>query len=129
MGLEVSVVLMSDFVPAVLGAFAVLVAGQVPPTSTDPSECSVTAAERYGWGEPARRSDFSDALPGDWHPYGPEPGHSEEGTRTPDAITVADGNVTISATEEGTTGAMSWHPGQRYGAGRRACGPRRLTVA
>jgi licheninase len=81
----------------------------------DASECAATASGRYGWGEPTRRSDFHDGLPPDWHPYGPEPGHAKRGTRTPDAITVADGAVTITATRDGTTGAMSWHPGQRYG--------------
>ena len=108
---------MSVLFPAVVSAFAVLAAGQAPPVPTPaaPSECATTAAERYGWGEPTRRSDFTNGLPGDWHPYGPEPGHSKEGTRTPEAITVADGVATISATEDGTTGAMSWHPGQRYG--------------
>ncbi|WP_345602766.1 glycoside hydrolase family 16 protein [Pseudonocardia adelaidensis] len=106
---------MSVFLSAVVSAFSVLAAGQAPPPPADPSECTATAAERHGWGEPTRRSDFSDGLPGDWHPYGPEPGHDEKGTRTPEAITVADGVATISATEDGTTGAMSWHPGQRYG--------------
>jgi beta-glucanase (GH16 family) len=118
MGLEVSVVRMT-VLPRVLaslaGTCAVLAAGQAPPAPPDPSECTTTAAERYGWGEPTRRSDFTDGLPGDWHPYGPEPGHDKEGIRTPEAITVADGTVTISATQDGTTGAMSWHPGQRYG--------------
>ncbi|MCU1660895.1 MAG: hypothetical protein JWR58_960 [Pseudonocardia sp.] len=81
----------------------------------DSSECATTAAERYGWGQPTRRSDFQDGLPSDWHPYGPEPGHARRGTRTPEAISVANGVATITATPDGTTGAMSWHPGQRYG--------------
>ncbi|MCE0763407.1 glycoside hydrolase family 16 protein [Pseudonocardia kujensis] len=80
------------------------------------SQCPRTAADTLGWGVPTRQSDFDGtALPPDWHPYGPEPGHDEKGTRTPDAITVANGQVTVSGDEQGTTGAMSWHPGQRYG--------------
>ena len=106
---------MSVLLPAVISTCAVLVAGQDEPAPPHASECATTAAERHGWGEPTRRSDFSDGLPGDWHPYGPEPGHDKQGIRTPEAITVADGVVTISATQDGTTGAMSWHPGQRYG--------------
>ncbi|WP_170309036.1 glycoside hydrolase family 16 protein [Pseudonocardia hierapolitana] len=106
---------MSVLLPAIVSTCAVLAAGQAEPAPADPSECATTAAERYGWGEPTRRSDFSDGLPGDWHPYGPEPGHDKKGIRTPEAISVADGVVTISATRDGTTGAMSWHPGQRYG--------------
>lgn len=86
------------------------------PAPADPSECAATAEQQLGWGAPRRESDFDGtALPADWHPYGPEPGHTRSGTRTPEAITVADGNVTISGTADGTTGAMSWHPGQEYG--------------
>lgn len=81
----------------------------------DSKNCPTTAAAKLGWGTPTRESAFRTALPPDWHPYGPEPGHGLEGTRTPSAITVKDGVVTIAATQDGTTGAMSWHPGQRYG--------------
>jgi licheninase len=80
-----------------------------------PARCATTAAARLGWGVPTRASDFDAGLPPDWHPYGPEVGHDEKGVRTPQAITVADGAATITATPDGTTGAMSWHPGQRYG--------------
>ena len=87
-----------------------------PAAPADPSSCPDTAAAALGWGTPTRQSDFSGtALPADWHPYGPEPGHERRGVRTPAAITVADGMVTITGTQDGTTGAMSWHPGQRYG--------------
>jgi Glycosyl hydrolases family 16 len=87
-----------------------------PVAPADPSECPDTAADRLGWGAPTRESPFTGgALPADWHPYGPEPGHDRRGVRTPAAITVADGVATITGTPDGTTGAMSWHPGQRYG--------------
>jgi beta-glucanase (GH16 family) len=89
------------------------------PQQPDPapaSHCATTAADTLGWGEPTRRSDFDGtALPPDWHPYGPEPGHDKQGTRTPDQVSVADGAMTIEGDEDGTTGAVSWHPGQRYG--------------
>ena len=87
----------------------------VPSAAPAVSHCPTTAADRLGWGAPTRASDFADGLPPDWHPYGPEVGHDEKGVRTPEAITVADGVATITATADGTTGAMSWHPGQRYG--------------
>jgi len=77
--------------------------------------CATTAAQRLGWGAPTRSSDFANGLPDDWHPYGPEVGHDKKGVRTPEAITVRDGVATITAGADGTTGAMSWHPGQRYG--------------
>lgn len=80
------------------------------------SHCSSTAAAANGWGAPTRASDFNGTtLPADWHPYGPEPGHERRGLRTPAAITVGDGEATVRGTADGTTGAMSWHPGQRYG--------------
>ncbi|MFC4949832.1 glycoside hydrolase family 16 protein [Pseudonocardia sp. GCM10023141] len=85
------------------------------PVAVGPSKCSTTAAARYGWGTATRESDFQNGLPADWHPYGPEPGHERRGLRTPAAITVADGIATITGTKDGTTGAMSWHPGQKYG--------------
>ncbi|WP_344023493.1 glycoside hydrolase family 16 protein [Pseudonocardia kongjuensis] len=88
------------------------------PAPAEPvSRCSTTAAEQHGWGEPDRHSDFEgiDEVPPDWHPYGPEPGHAKNGIRTPDAVTVADGVMSITADAEGTTGAVSWHPGQRHG--------------
>ena len=84
-------------------------------TAVAPANCPTTAAQGLGWGAPTRASEFDDGLPPDWHPYGPEVGHDEKGVRTPQAITVADGVATITATADGTTGAMSWHPGQRYG--------------
>jgi Glycosyl hydrolases family 16 len=85
------------------------------PAVPGPDNCPTTAAARLGWGAPTRASEFDAGLPPDWHPYGPEVGHDEKGVRTPQAITVVDGAATISATADGTTGAMSWHPGQRYG--------------
>ena len=90
-----------------------------PPTAAatpaGDAHCPTTAAQQFGWGTPTRASDFADGLPADWHPYGPEVGHDKKGVRTPEAITVRDGVVTITGTADGTTGAMSWHPGQRYG--------------
>lgn len=84
-----------------------------PPAS---SHCTETAAQKLGWGAPTRESDFDGTtVPPDWHPYGPEPGHNKKGTRTPEAVTVADGAMSISADADGNTGAVSWHPGQRYG--------------
>jgi licheninase len=117
---------LSRLAVAALGACALLATevtparAEQPPTTAsptaDPSECADTAADTLGWGTPTRESDFGGTtLPADWHAYGPEPGHTRNGIRTPDAITVADGNVTITGTAGGSTGAMSWHPGLRYG--------------
>lgn len=99
------------------GASAAAASPVAPAGPADyPGHCPTTAAATLGWGHPTRFSDFSGTtVPSDWHPYGPEPGHERNGLRTPAAITVADGVATITGTADGTTGAMSWHPGQRYG--------------
>jgi hypothetical protein len=82
----------------------------------DPSDCPNTAAAKYNWGEPQYQSNFNTAkLDPTWHPYGPEPGHEQRGTRTPAAMSMSGGNVTISSDGKGTTGAMKWFPGQKYG--------------
>lgn len=86
------------------------------PAAPAAGNCPTTAAQTLGWGDPTRRSDFEGStVPPDWHPYGPEPGHAKKGTRTPDAVTVAGGAMSINGTQDGTTGAVSWHPGQQYG--------------
>ena len=120
---RVAVVLLALLVPAACAAPSPAPSPAPPPApsrsapapATGAGNCPATAAARLGWGAPTRASDFTGGLPADWHPYGPEPGHQRSGLRTPAAITVADGIATIRGTTDGTTGAMSWHPGQRYG--------------
>ncbi|SFN77594.1 Beta-glucanase, GH16 family [Pseudonocardia ammonioxydans] len=92
-------------------------AHDAPVTGAQPaSPCTRTAAATHGWGEPDRHSAFDGTtVPPDWHPYGPEPGHNKKGTRTPEQVSVADGAMTIRGEQDGTTGAVSWHPGQKYG--------------
>lgn len=109
----------SSTVPAPASSAPVSSASVAPAgldSQTGTSHCPTTSAAADGWGSPTRESDFDGTtLPGDWHPYGPEPGHERRGLRTPAAITVAGGEATVRGTADGTTGAMSWHPGQRYG--------------
>ena len=116
-------------VPALLVTTLVMIGcssvpAQVPPpdpaTSTttaqpDPSKCGATAAAQLNWGNPQRESHFTAGLDRDWHPYGPEPGHNGAGIRDPKQVSVAAGVATLTSTADGTTAAMSWHPGQRYG--------------
>ena len=110
-------------VAALLGGCSVLAAcatdAAAPPRSPPPQPPRPPAtptARRLrpsGWrGTPTRASDFADSLPPDWTPTAPRSG-TTKGARTPEAITVRDGVATITATADGTTGAMSWHPGQR----------------
>jgi len=81
-----------------------------PPTSGS----GTTAAETYGWGAPSKLDDFTaGALPG-WGLYDGA-GHSGKGRRSPSAVVVRDGVLTITGSADGTTGGMAWGPGQRYG--------------
>ncbi len=104
----------------VVGTAATAEAAPAPVRSAAPAapagNCPTTAAQKLGWGQPTRASEFDGtAVPPDWHPYGPEPGHDKQGIRTPEAVSVADGMMSINAKQDGTTGAVSWHPGQQYG--------------
>ncbi|GEL17997.1 glycoside hydrolase family 16 protein [Pseudonocardia asaccharolytica] len=72
-----------------------------------------TAAARYGWGTPNRVDDF-DGGAGQWNIYD-GPGHAGQGTRSPSAVSIADGVLTITGDSSGTTGGMAWLPGQKYG--------------
>jgi hypothetical protein len=43
------------------------------------------------------------------------PGHAGKGRRTPDAVSLQDGIMTITGDEDGNTSGMAWNPGQKYG--------------
>jgi beta-glucanase (GH16 family) len=72
-----------------------------------------SAATARGWGTPTREDDFSAGL-GDWGVYDGA-GHGGNGRRSPGAITVRDGVLTITGTPDGTSGGMAWNPGRKYG--------------
>ncbi|MEQ3554568.1 family 16 glycosylhydrolase [Pseudonocardia nematodicida] len=73
-----------------------------------------TAAERFGWGQPVRADDFDGDL-SSWSIYD-GPGHAGNGRRTPDAVSVADGVLTITGDGDGNTAGMAWTGGsQQYG--------------
>jgi hypothetical protein len=72
-----------------------------------------TAAQRHGWGAPNREDDFSTGTD-QWDIYD-GPGHGGNGTRSPSAVSVQDGILTITGDSSGTTAGMAWNPGQKYG--------------
>ncbi|NMI01933.1 glycoside hydrolase family 16 protein [Pseudonocardia sp. K10HN5] len=72
-----------------------------------------TAAERLGWGTPNRVDDF-DGGTEQWSIYD-GPGHAGNGRRTPSAVSVTDGVLTITGDSAGNTAGMAWNPGQKYG--------------
>jgi Glycosyl hydrolases family 16 len=88
-----------------------------PPNETTPSTArsvdGSTTAAALGWGEPVRADEF-DAGTGQWSIYD-GPGHAGEGRRSPSAVSVRDGVLTITGDRSGTTAGMSWGDGRRYG--------------
>ena len=80
-----------------------------------PDNCPATAAAAYQWGAPNKTDDFDgpSSLAG-WNLYD-GPGHDGNGRRTPSAVSVADGVLTITGDSQGNSDGMSWSPGQTYG--------------
>ncbi|MBC3194309.1 family 16 glycosylhydrolase [Pseudonocardia sp. C8] len=83
------------------------------PAVTVTSTPGVTAAEKHGWGAPARSDDFDGDLDR-WNLYD-GPGHAGNGRRSPDAVSARDGVLTITGDSSGTTGGMAWGEGAKYG--------------
>jgi len=88
-------------------------AGHDPSMPSNGAE--VSAAERYGWGEPNRVEEFDNVGSlHEWNIYD-GPGHAGNGRRTPEAVSVSDGILTITGDAQGNTAGMAWLPGQKYG--------------
>ncbi|OZM81576.1 glycoside hydrolase family 16 protein [Pseudonocardia sp. MH-G8] len=73
-----------------------------------------SAAAAFGWGEPNRADEFDGPLGEEWNVYD-GPGHADNGRRTPDAVSIQDGILTITGDPEGNTAGMAWGEGQKYG--------------
>jgi hypothetical protein len=58
--------------------------------------------------------EFEGSLGENWNVYD-GPGHAGNGRRTPDAVSVQDGILTITGDSAGNTAGMAWNPGQKYG--------------
>jgi len=110
----------TSFVSVVVGVLALIVGSathQRPTADADPGDgkCPNTAAAAHGWGPPNRIDDFTDPASLDqWTVYD-GPGHDGNGRRTPAAVSVADGILTITGDSEGNSGGMAWLPGQLHG--------------
>ena len=87
--------------------------GGAPPVNS--GHCATTAAATLGWGTPNRDDEFDDGTTlSDWTVYD-GPGHAGNGRRTPAAMSVADGMLTITGDQGGNSGGMGWLPGQLHG--------------
>ncbi len=84
------------------------------PTAVTGSASGTAASERYGWGDPVRVDDFTSGLGPDWGVYDGV-GHDGQGVRSPGAVSVSDGVMTITGSSNGTTAGMAWGQGQKYG--------------
>ncbi|MEJ8278791.1 glycoside hydrolase family 16 protein [Pseudonocardia spirodelae] len=74
----------------------------------------VQAALKMGWQAIGGDEFLGSALGGGWSAYD-GPGHDGQGRRTPDAITVENGNLVIRGDSQGNTGGMAWGTPQKYG--------------
>lgn len=89
-------------------------AGPTTPTKTRSAGADTSAATLLGWGEPTRVDEFDGPRPAGWSLYKGE-GHNGNGRRTPDAIHVDNGILTITGDAKGNTGGLALSPGQKYG--------------
>jgi hypothetical protein len=66
------------------------------------------------WGTPTRTAYFTDqSVLSDWWVYS---GRTQHGNRTANAISFADGVMTITGDAQGNDAGIAWGPGQQYGA-------------
>jgi hypothetical protein len=89
----------------------------VPGEPTAPGRSAgyaTSAAAMLDWGEPNRVEEFDGPLGEAWNVYD-GPGHAGNGRRTPDAVSIENGIMTITGDPEGNTAGMAWNPGQMYG--------------
>ncbi|MEQ3551140.1 glycoside hydrolase family 16 protein [Pseudonocardia nematodicida] len=74
----------------------------------------IQAALQRGW-QAAGGDEFpGSSLGGNWSAYDSE-GHDGQGRRTPDAVSVENGNLVIRGDSQGNTGGVSWGTPQMYG--------------
>jgi len=100
-----------DAPPAATGAEP---SATAPCNPDEPTGYATSAAAKFGWGKPNRVDDFSGGLDKSWGVYN-GPGHGGKGRRTPDAVSVQDGVLTITGDPQGNTAGMAWGDGQKYG--------------
>jgi hypothetical protein len=75
---------------------------------------TVTAADTFNWGTAAAVEDFDGTL-SNWG-VDDGPGHAGNGRRSPSAVSVSGGILTISGDTNGTTGGLAWRLGSaKYG--------------
>jgi len=84
------------------------------PAPAAPATADTSAATKLGWGTPNRVENFDAPLGSSWGVYDGA-GHNGNGRRTPAAVSIKDGIMTLTGDSQGDTAGMAWQPGQRYG--------------
>ena len=85
-----------------------------PTTDGPTTDTTATAADTFAWGTPTGVEDFDGTL-SNWGVYD-GPGHAGNGRRSPSAVSVSGGILTITGDANGTTGGMAWRLGNaKYG--------------
>ncbi|RZT83422.1 glycosyl hydrolase family 16 [Pseudonocardia sediminis] len=74
----------------------------------------VQTALKQGWAAAGGDEFTGGGLGANWSAYD-GPGHDGQGRRTPDAVSMENGNLVIKGDSEGNTGGISWGEGQKYG--------------
>jgi beta-glucanase (GH16 family) len=75
---------------------------------------ATSAAVLHHWGTPTHVDEFTGGLGDDWQVYD-GPGHDGKGVRSPAAVSVQNGIMTITGDAKGTTAGMALDTGQKYG--------------
>jgi Glycosyl hydrolases family 16 len=86
----------------------------VPPAPVVSAADGTQAAVLHGWTLAASDEFTGTSLSNHWSAYD-GPGNDGDGIRSPNAITVQNGILTIRGDSKGTTGGMSWTGDQRFG--------------
>jgi len=86
----------------------------IKPVAARPSSDGAQAATAQGWKLIGRDEFTGSALSNRWSPYD-GPGNGGEGRRTPDALSVGNGLLTIRGDADGNTGGMSYRDDRKTG--------------
>jgi Glycosyl hydrolases family 16 len=84
-----------------------------PTGPADTATAGTTAATTQGWGTATRTEDFDTGVDG-WQVYDGV-GNDGKGRRSPAAVTVRDGVLSLTGDASGTSGGLCWGTGHRYG--------------
>ncbi|HEY0812106.1 MAG TPA: glycoside hydrolase family 16 protein, partial [Pseudonocardia sp.] len=91
-----------------------LVGAAPPPAPVASAADGTQAAVLHGWTLAASDEFAGTSLSNHWTAYD-GPGNNGDGTRSPGAIAVQNGIMTIRGDVKGTTGGLSWNGDQRFG--------------